>query len=372
MDGGFDLVVGNPPWFRVEFDAAGVLGEADPTVAIRKMSAPEVMSLRVAVLTRAGALASYFAEYEASVGTQAFLNASQNYPLLRGTAANLFKCFLPVAWRLGSLAGVSAFLHSEGAYDDPNGGALRRAIYQRLTAHYQFVNEKKLFAEPDHHITFSINVYRSVPKNRIEFYTIANLFLPSTVDVCFEHSGSGLVPGIKTEDGDWETRGHRDRLVHVDEQMLAVFAELYDDKGTVPVQARLPAVHSSQIADGFAAMALDLTLEEQKAIWRVQFPIARRYETETFYDSKGRIVFTTSRGLVGVGIPRHDWEQAKNLPIGETVSRTIIDSTQPGGSRERTITYVAPFDRCDREADYDVAWAAFERRRDSASAEAAQ
>jgi hypothetical protein len=117
---------------------------------------------------------------------------------------------------------------------------------------------------------------------------------------------------------------------------------------------------------------MGLTLEELKSIWRVQFPIARRYESETFYDSRGRIAFTASRGLVDVGLPRHDWLRAKQLSIGETITQIVIDDTQPGGPRERTISYVAPFDRCDREADYEIAWAEFERRRNGASAEAAQ
>ena len=30
--------------------------------------------------------------------------------------------------------------------------------------------------------------------------------------------------------------------------------------------------------------------------------------------------------------------------------------------RVKTIVYVAPFDRCDREADYRLAWAAFDAR----------
>jgi hypothetical protein len=120
------------------------------------------------------------------------------------------------------------------------------------------------------------------------------------------------------------------------------------------------------------AKALDLELDELKAIWRVQFPIARQYEAETFYDATGRIVFTTSRGLVRVGLRREEWERVKDLPAGEIVSRTIIDDTQPGGSCERTITYVAPFDRCDREADYDLAWTAFEHCPSSGGAEAAK
>ena len=45
-----------------------------------------------------------------------------------------------------------------------------------------------------------------------------------------------------------------------------------------------------------------------------------------------------------------------------TVQRTIIDDTQSGGPVERTITYEAPFDRCDREEDYRIAFAEFEKR----------
>ena len=54
--------------------------------------------------------------------------------------------------------------------------------------------------------------------------------------------------------------------------------------------------------------------------------------------------------------------------IGESLSRSgtswinLKVKTLPGGPWERTITYTAPFDNCDREADYATAWAAFERR----------
>lgn len=53
-----------------------------------------------------------------------FLNATQNYPLLKGQQSNLFKCFLPLVWQVGS--GVQALLHPEGPYDDPNGGGYGR------------------------------------------------------------------------------------------------------------------------------------------------------------------------------------------------------------------------------------------------------
>ncbi len=110
-----------------------------------------------------------------------------------------------------------------------------------------------------------------------------------------------------------------------------------------------------------AAMALGLTLEELKTIYRVQFPVMRQYEVDTWYDQKGRIVFTNSKGLTGVGFSRPEWNEIKGVKSG-TVERIITDDTMPGGPRERTIIYHAPFDKCDREEDYDIAWKEFQRR----------
>ena len=113
--------------------------------------------------------------------------------------------------------------------------------------------------------------------------------------------------------------------------------------------------------DVLAAMALGLTLSELKTIYRVQFPVLRQYESDTWYDQTGRIVFTCNKGLTGVGFSRPEWTEIKEMSSG-TVTRTLIDDTLPGGPRERTITYQAPFDRCDREQDYDIAWEEFEKR----------
>ena len=114
--------------------------------------------------------------------------------------------------------------------------------------------------------------------------------------------------------------------------------------------------------DVLAAMALGLTLEELCTIYRIQFPVLRQNENDTWYDQNGRIVFTCSKGLPGVGFSRAEWNEIKELPAGQTTERTITDDTMPGGPRQRTITYLAPFDKCDREDDYATVWAEFERR----------
>ncbi len=643
--GGFDLIVGNPPWLKVEWEEKGVIGDADPMVLIRKVSASELANRRNEAFEAHPKLrAAYLAEFEEQNGSQAFLNALGNYPLLKGSQTNLFKCFLPQAWRVASGQGVQGFLHPEGVYDDPKGGALREVLYRRLRNHFQFENQLSVFAEVHHNTKFSLNTYG--PNRQPSFFHLANLFHAKTVDSSFAHDGHGAVGGIKTVDNQWNVAGHRQRIIPVGEQTLGLFAQLYDEPGTSSGQARLPALHSQQLqsvlekfvaapqklgdlqgeyyasvmwdetnavkkdgtirrdtsfsaeptelvlsgphfyvgrpfnktprasctlnshydcldlttlpneylprtnyrpdvspseylgrtprvpwgekkpvtefyrfaargmlppanertliptiihhgighvhgvqstcfidshvllshsafsysilADYFikstgrtnlhyiwqrfpliprlsavevrtlalncltthyadlwsecwdeafrqqrwakqdprlpnefftsltptwqrgcalrtdyarrqalveidvlVAQALKLTLEELITIYRVQFPVMQQYERDTWYDSNGRIVFTASKGLTGVGFPRKGKGRGANKEIGwediqdmksSTVSRTIIDDTLPGGPVERTITYEAPFDRCDRVGDYRVVWEFFEKQ----------
>ena len=647
--GGFDLILGNPPWIRLAWNEVAVLGDSDPFFVIKNLSAVETRKRRETTIEDLNLRARFLSEYENIVGTQNFLSSAKNYGELRGMKVNLYKCFIPTGWRIGNDDSVVGLLHPEGIYDDVNGGAFREMVYPRLRYHFQFHNERGLFAEVHHATMFSINIYAHPTTANLRFANIANLFLPRTVSESLEHHGQGPVPGIKDDDNNWNIRGHASRVIHVTPDELALFARLYDDEGTPPLQARLPALHSTQLvqvlqkfavqstsladltdeylsSNGFdetkeqkvgtirrdtrfptdpsewilsgphffvanpfnktprevcnhnqaydpidltdlpddylprtnyvpdcspeeylrrtprvpwgvekpvtefyrlvsrtmigsssertlqsaivqknighldlgfsltfnttalltllsgffvstpfdffvkstgkshfrndiaqqlpipeissamntaiqfrslllncltthyadlwnecfdpaftsdrwakedphldnahfqrltgewtrdvalrtdfarrqalveidvlAAMALGLTLEELQTIYRVQFPVMRMYEDDTWYDQKGRIVFTNSRGLVGVGLPRKKsssypegpyWEDIQDMEEG-TVTQTVLDDTLPGGPREKTITYHAPFTRCDREADYAAVWTEFARR----------
>jgi len=109
--------------------------------------------------------------------------------------------------------------------------------------------------------------------------------------------------------------------------------------------------------DVITAMALGLTLEELILIYNVQFPVLQQNEDDTWYDTKGNIVFTCSKGLVGVGVDRPVWETIRHLKSGETFEHTITKSELYKG---KIVTYHAPFDKCDRVEDYKLAWEWFD------------
>lgn len=117
--------------------------------------------------------------------------------------------------------------------------------------------------------------------------------------------------------------------------------------------------------DVITAMALGLTLDELILIYNVQFPVLQQNEDDTWYDQRGNIIFTCSKGLNGVGIDRPEWEKIsqelnplqRTLKSGDTYTHTITKSELYQGQQ---VTYYAPFDKCDRVEDYRRAWEWFE------------
>ncbi len=633
--GGFDLIIGNPPWIKIEWNEQAILSDSNPMFVVQDLTATQTIQHRAKALEDLYTKKLYFNEYESMIGTQDFLGAITNYAVLKGIKTNLFKCFIPQGMKYANNKGIFSFLHPEGVYNETQGGDFRRVLYTKLRAHYQFQNQQMYF-EIGHRERYSINIYCNKPTK--SFDTIANIIDVSTIASCFEDKfGEGIIPGIKDDKGNWDIQGHRDRIINVGKEELKIFALLFDGSHDY-TSARLPALHSKQFVEVFklisgypkkisdydsnifssqlwqetgaqkdgtikrnttfvdnmynliisgphigvanplyktprkicnkkgdydsinlfslasdyiqrtnytisrsmtsykkgipvsswgisyidsyrvvmrrmlnlsgertlfpaiippkighihticgfqfqdiakltifagsmssiiydalikntgrndvyydtiknfpmlnnndytialsvrtlmlnsltiqysslwsqmwekdyieemwsksdprlrpekftnltsewtwdtplrtdyerrqalveidvlTAMALGMTLEQLKTIYRIQFPVLQQYEADTWYDQNGRIVFTNNRSLTGVGFSRNEFEPKKNAKAGEKFYRTITDETMPGGPVERTIEYVAPFDKCDREQDYEIAWKFFEER----------
>ena len=632
--GGFDLIIGNPPWVKIGWSEQAYLSDIKPIVAIRKLSSSEADSARSSILESESAKNGYIDEYVLTNGQQVFLNAVQNYPSLAGMKANLYKCFLPQAISFSNTTGVFGFVHPDGVFDDPSGGKLRGLLYPRIRMHFQFINELRLFADVHHNTVFSLNICKN--EANTGFYSIFSLFSPNTIDKCFEKgTRSKLMYGMKDENGNWNTEGHPDRLIKIGSNELKLFATLFDE-GCEWKEARLPglfvrqllqtlhcfnrddkklrdykgdvfasqminetlgqkshAIHkrthfpttpreaiysgshignanpifktakrvcklvsdfecpcldtvpddylprfnyipdevstytssipmtpwdatydsdyrlvarrmldlkaektvmcaiippkaghingiygwiakdvktivylggllasipydfliktvgkdnmyanntdllplpntefsdaisvrflrlncinkfyidlwkrcwkdiylddesafvpcganvkydslSSEWSRDFAirndldrkrtlieldvlvAMAVGMTLEQLCTVYRMSFYAAQQNDGNTWYDAKGKIAYTGSRSLSGVGVSKNEWENLmKNLPAGKSHRQSISDDTVPGGPIQREIEYLAPFTRCDREKDYEIAWKFFEKK----------
>lgn len=255
--GGFDLIIGNPPWVKIQWNEQNALSDKHPMFIVKNLSANQTTFHRAEVLKDIETRNMYFSEFEAIAGQQGFLNAIQNYPLLLGQQTNLFKCFLPQAWGFSKNTGVSAFIHPDGVYDDPKGGVLREELYPRLKYHFQFQNERKLFHEVANRAIYSLNIYSN--KQSSSFESISNLFDPKTIDECYASDGKHKVGGIKTDDGEWNIEGHKQRIIRTGKEQLTLYSGLFDD-GCPWKQARLPVLHIKVFTDILSCFNTEQTL----------------------------------------------------------------------------------------------------------------
>lgn len=250
---GFDLAVGNPPWIKVAFEEKGLISELFPEVEIRKTTAPQVRRMQSDFMEDESRRESYFDEQIESDVSALFMNAVQNYPLLKGQQTNLYKCILENGLLWINPQGYLGLIHPEGVYDDPNGYPLREEIYQRLKYHFQFQNAFNLFAEVADREKYGIHIY-SGTKDSVFFYSINNLFHPSTIDGCFiKQLTVESVEGLKTKNEqtgrfEWNIKPHPSRVVRIDEEVLKIFARTFENSDNWE-GAKLVSIHAREMID---------------------------------------------------------------------------------------------------------------------------
>ena len=241
--GGFDLMVGNPPWVKLTWEEKGVLSDEQPLFAVRNLSAKQTAQYRDITLSSADAKKNYFAEYETITAEQNYVNAPQNYKSLSGLQGNLYECFLPQAWTFSNDTGVFALIHPESVFNDSKGTLIRKELNLRLRKHFRFSNALKLF--PDVHTSreFGLNVYCN--KETTGFEQIVNLYAAFTVDECYENEGDAPVY-IRDENGKRNLRGQRARITKISKDELKLFARIMDDTDDWR-SARLMSIHAEEL-----------------------------------------------------------------------------------------------------------------------------
>ncbi|MEV5641265.1 type II restriction endonuclease subunit M [Streptomyces flaveolus] len=225
--GGFDLQVGNPPWVRLDWEDPVSLAEHDAWFALNE-KAPETIkkSRRLEVIVNPSALSGYLSDLNSWAGLTSLLGSAVEYPSLSGLRTNLYMNFMDRAWRNLGDCGVSGLIHPEAHFHATSGGLLRSEAYRRLRRHFQFRNELKLF-EIGNTRDYGIHIYGTPRTPR--FVSISGLLHPLTAEDSLGHNGSGETPGRQFEEGGWDLRPHRNRVVLINESVLSSWANLTSD-----------------------------------------------------------------------------------------------------------------------------------------------
>ncbi|KOV14337.1 hypothetical protein ADK90_34845 [Streptomyces sp. XY413] len=233
--GGFDLMVGNPPWVRQEWDENGVLAELEPWFELGGRETEAKRAERIEhLLSSSGNRSFYLGEIETVAGVSSFLSDLGTYPELAGTRPDMYRAFMLLSWRAIGNRGTAGLIHPSTHLTGSKEGTLRRAAYSHLRLHADFVNELYLFARPvDHSTHFSVNVYGH--ERSVRFQHLSWLLHPQALTGSLSHDGSGDAPGIKRK-GRWDTRPHRDRVVTVDCETLKDWQKLAADEEVPPVE----------------------------------------------------------------------------------------------------------------------------------------
>jgi len=92
-NGGFDLLVGNPPWVQVKWEEKAILSDYYPKLSLRNIKANEIVYMRSELL-KTNLKNAYYHEFEELTGSKNFLTGYHNYPLMQKMKNNLYKCFI--------------------------------------------------------------------------------------------------------------------------------------------------------------------------------------------------------------------------------------------------------------------------------------
>lgn len=285
--GGFDVIVGNPPWAKPSWNEADVIGDIDPGFIVRNLSATEARNVRTVALAGKGHREQFLTAYASAKGRMIATGSTVMNPFAGGGANNLYRCFIDLTFRLGAPLGYAALIHQDGHLNDPKAGNFRKEWYQRISKHFDFVNvmKTKNFAEVAHYARFSLNIY-AMQKMDISFTNVTYAYLPSQIDESFRHDGTGDIPPFKNLKGKWDTRGHKDRIVRVDRTALAAIHALTEDVTTTPVaESRFLQPYSTRMLEVFNALSLVSSLE--RAIRNVTVDLSTSNSQRKFVDIPG-------------------------------------------------------------------------------------
>ena len=146
--GGFDAIIGNPPWERVKLQEVEWFASETRRPAIATAAPASRRRTMIAQLEADGdPLHSDYADALNLADTMLqYGRASGDYPLLGGGDTNLYRLFVERATHLADAGGIVTLLTPSGIYTDQSAAGFfgKMAVENRLLALYDFENRRGL------------------------------------------------------------------------------------------------------------------------------------------------------------------------------------------------------------------------------------
>ena len=163
IHGGFDAVIGNPPWDRMKLQQVEWFASRRREIALARRAADR--KRMIADLEKAGdPLAHDFATAsERAVAATRMARTSGDYPLLSSGDINLYSLFVERAMTIVKPDGMVGLLTPSGIASDKTAARFFKGVSTqgRLRALYDFENKKVFF--PDVHASFKFCVFIASP-----------------------------------------------------------------------------------------------------------------------------------------------------------------------------------------------------------------
>ena len=249
--GGFDAVIGNPPWDQIEQQENEWFAIRDKELALAQTGAARKRIIKQRVEEKEGLALEYEAVRKRAAAMRSFFRSSNDYPLLSGGRVNLYSLFVERALHLVKPDGLVGLLTPSGIYADKTAARFFKSVSTdgRVGGLFDFENRRlgtdlpPFFPDVDSRFKFCAlivgGVARRFDETRCAFFLHDNAEIDDA-DRCFPLSPSD-------------------------------FARVNPNTGTAPVfRTRRDAEITRRIYDGHEVLVNRSGGEERKA-WPVRF-----------------------------------------------------------------------------------------------------
>jgi hypothetical protein len=154
--GGFDVVLGNPPWERVKIQEQEFFSKRDPSIANARNAAERKKRIAALPETDPTLWIDWCIASRIAQGTSHFLRQSGRYPLSGQGDINTYALFVEHNWRAICSSGRAGFIVPSGIVTDDTTKELFQALVSGkvLSSVYHFENEDRVFRGLHHAYRF--------------------------------------------------------------------------------------------------------------------------------------------------------------------------------------------------------------------------